>query len=93
VLEDGKVIAVKKLHPLPGVDEEQFEKELFNNLETFQHPNIVGLVGYCFETEREVMSYEGKRVLAEKGFRALCFEYMPKGCLDKHLYGMMVLHY
>jgi hypothetical protein len=77
------------LHSLPGVDEKQFETELFNNLETVQHENIVGLVGYCFETRGEVLEYDGKKVFAEERFRALCFEYMPSGCLETHLYGMM----
>jgi interleukin-1 receptor-associated kinase 1/coatomer subunit beta' len=78
------------LHPMLGVDDEQFEKE-YHNLERLQHQNIVRLVGYCNETSREFVSFKGKRVLSEVTHRALCFEYMQHGSIDNCLSGTMHL--
>jgi serine/threonine protein kinase len=86
--KDGEKIAVKMLRPMLGIDNEQFEKE-YHNLERLQHQNIVRLVGYCNETRREFVSFEGKRVLSEVTHRALCFEYMKNGSLDNFLSGMV----
>ncbi|KAM3393612.1 hypothetical protein ACQJBY_014380 [Aegilops geniculata] len=82
--EDGETIAVKLLHYIPGLDDEQFEKE-YRNLASLQHNNIVRLVGYAHETQRECLPYNGKYVFAEMPKRALCFEYMANGSLDKFL--------
>ncbi|XP_044453845.1 receptor-like serine/threonine-protein kinase ALE2 isoform X2 [Triticum aestivum] len=82
--EDGEAIAVKLLHYTPGLDDEQFEKE-YRNLASLQHNNIVRLLGYAHETQRECLPYNGKMVFAEMTKRALCFEYMPNGSLDKFL--------
>ncbi|XP_048554084.1 cysteine-rich receptor-like protein kinase 26 [Triticum urartu] len=79
--EDGKKIAVKMLYPMPGLDDEQFEKE-YHNPASLHHKNIVQLVGYCHETRREYLPYNGKMVLAEMTQRALCFEFMQNGSLD-----------
>ncbi|KAF7013031.1 hypothetical protein CFC21_027159 [Triticum aestivum] len=77
----GEIIAVKVLHYIPGIDDEQFEKE-YHNLATLRHKNIVRLLGYCHETRREFLPYNGKLVFAEMTQRALCFEYMQNGSLD-----------
>ncbi|CAM0948143.1 unnamed protein product [Alopecurus aequalis] len=82
--EDGEKIAVKMLRPMLGLGDEQFEKE-YHNLERLQHQNIVRLVGYCNETMRQYVPFEGKRVLSEVTHRALCFEYMQNGSLDNFL--------
>ncbi|XP_044327312.1 probable serine/threonine-protein kinase At1g01540 [Triticum aestivum] len=82
---DGQRIAVKILHPmLHNLDDTQFEQE-YHNLESLQHQNIVRLVGYCNETRREFVSFEGRTALSERTHRALCFEYMQNGNLDNHL--------
>lgn len=78
---------MKLLHEMQGFDDEQFEKE-YLNLAGLQHPNIVQLVGYCNETRREYVPYNGKTVLAEVTHRALCFEYMCNGSLDNCLSGI-----
>jgi hypothetical protein len=49
----------------------------------------VRLVGYCNETKREFVSFQGKRVLSELTHRALCFEFMQNGSLDSCLSGMV----
>ncbi|KAM0842816.1 hypothetical protein ACQ4PT_058119 [Festuca glaucescens] len=82
--KDGEVIAVKMLRPMLGLDDDQFEKE-YHNLEGLRHQNIVRLVGYCNETRREFVSFQGKRVLSEVTHRALCFEFMQNGSLDSCL--------
>ncbi|XP_045797757.1 serine/threonine-protein kinase PBL36-like [Trifolium pratense] len=41
-----------------------------NCLGALQHPNLVKLIGYCHEDEN----------------RMLVYEYMPKGCLENHLF-------
>lgn len=86
VHKDGEKIAVKILHDMPEFDdnEKQFEKE-FNNLTRLQHQNIVRLVGFCYEIQKQCVEYNKRTVLAEKIHRALCFEYMPNGSLDKYL--------
>ncbi|VAH40100.1 unnamed protein product [Triticum turgidum subsp. durum] len=82
---DGEWIAVKLLHNyIPGLEDEQFEKE-YHNLANLQHNNIVRLVGYSHETRREFLPYNGDLVLADITQRALCFEYMQNGSLDKFL--------
>ncbi|VAH40198.1 unnamed protein product [Triticum turgidum subsp. durum] len=81
---NGEKIAVKMLHPMLGLDDELFEKE-YHNLENLQHQNVVRLVGYCNETRREYVPYNGKMVLGEVTHRALCFEYMQNGSLNDYL--------
>uniref|UniRef100_A0A452XBP6 Protein kinase domain-containing protein n=3 Tax=Aegilops tauschii TaxID=37682 RepID=A0A452XBP6_AEGTS len=74
VYEDGREIAVKVLHNISGVDDKEFHKE-FDNLRGLKHPNIVELVGFCHEWEKELAVFEGKQVTAERLCMALCFEY------------------
>nr|AGT16241.1 hypothetical protein SHCRBa_027_K06_R_350 [Saccharum hybrid cultivar R570] len=51
-----------------------------------RHPNIIRLVGYCYETRRKyVMIPNGDYVWARMEERALCFEYLQRGSLDNFL--------
>ncbi|XBI24922.1 hypothetical protein VPH35_049936 [Triticum aestivum] len=52
-----------------------------------QHQNIVRLVGYCYEIAHKAVEHNGRYVLASVEDRALCFEYLQGGSLDKHLSG------
>ncbi|OVA19573.1 Protein kinase domain [Macleaya cordata] len=63
------VIAVKKLHreSLQGLQEWQSEVNLLGRL---SHPNLVKLLGYCWE-HRELL---------------LVYEFMQKGSLENHLF-------
>jgi hypothetical protein len=88
VHKDGEKIAVKMLYDMPGTDEEKFINE-FRNLASLQHRNIVRLVGYCHETQKTYVEYDGRFIFAERIRRALCLEYMHHGSLEKHLSGMM----
>jgi hypothetical protein len=78
---------VKKLHPSPGLDDEQFKNE-FKNLMRAQHQNIVRLVGYCYEIRHKLVEHNGGHVLARVEERILCFEYLKGGSVDKHISGM-----
>ncbi|KAL6639788.1 hypothetical protein ACP70R_022610 [Stipagrostis hirtigluma subsp. patula] len=84
--KDGKKIAVKMLHDIPALDEQQFQKEL-NNLARLQHRNIVQLVGYSYEVQEKSVEYNGRTVVAAEIYRSLCFEYMQNGNLEKYLFG------
>lgn len=66
----GSVIAVKKLNSesLQGVEEWQSE---INFLGRLSHPNLVKLLGYCYE-DTELL---------------LVYEFMQKGSLENHLFG------
>ncbi|KAM3257966.1 hypothetical protein ACQJBY_049968 [Aegilops geniculata] len=85
-LDNGEVIAVKKLYyKHPGLDsDKQFQNEC-TNLMRVHHQNIVRLVGYCHEIRHVCVEHNGKYVFAMVEDRALCFEYLEGGSLDKHL--------
>ncbi|KAL6602883.1 hypothetical protein ACP70R_043244 [Stipagrostis hirtigluma subsp. patula] len=84
VLQNGQVIAVKRLGLLPGVQDKQFENEVYH-LMRLKHENIVRFVGYCFETQNIYVEHEGKNLFAEKQHRLLCLEFLPNGSLDKYV--------
>ncbi|KAL6640392.1 hypothetical protein ACP70R_021515 [Stipagrostis hirtigluma subsp. patula] len=66
-------------------DLEQFKRE-FENLWRLKHQNVVQLLGYCYEIRLEYVELgDGKTVFAQNIYRALCFEYMQNGSLQKHL--------
>jgi serine/threonine protein kinase len=70
--------------------EEEFKKE-FQNLRRLNHPNIVQLLGYCYEKKFEFIEYKGMSILVDKIVRALCFDYMHNGSLQQHLDGKMMM--
>jgi hypothetical protein len=76
---------------MQAANDEQFKHE-FDNLMMLNHPNIVRLVGYCYDTKRQHVDFQGKIVFGETTYRALCFEYMRMGSLQRHLSGMMLFH-
>ena len=94
VLANGDAIAVMKLtRTTSGLQDKQYENEA-RHLMRLKHPNIVQLVGYCSETENELVQlHNGKYVYAEKSERLLCLEYLPNGSLCKHLSGMAIQHH
>ncbi|VAI26273.1 unnamed protein product [Triticum turgidum subsp. durum] len=83
VLGDG-IVAVKKLSENFGIDEEKFSGEI-RCLMKAKHKNIVWLLGYCSNAQGEMLNYEGRLVMADVRERLLCFEYLPKGSLDKKI--------
>ena len=84
--ENGSEIAVKVLHNISGPDDKEFHRE-FDNLRGLKHPNIVELLGFCNESEEELVVFEGKQVAAERLHMALCFEYVHNGSLQKRISG------
>lgn len=83
VLDNGTV-AVKKLFGTVDLDEKKFSEEI-RCLMKAKHKNIVRFLGYCSDTQGEMVDCEGKLVLADVRKRLLCFEYLPKGSLDKQI--------
>ncbi|KAL0296920.1 UNVERIFIED_CONTAM: putative serine/threonine-protein kinase PBL3 [Sesamum radiatum] len=65
----GLVIAVKKLKPEGFQGHKEWLTEV-NYLGQLRHPNLVKLIGYCFEGDN----------------RLLVYEFMPKGSLENHLF-------
>ncbi|KAH7847694.1 hypothetical protein Vadar_029145 [Vaccinium darrowii] len=63
-------IAIKKLNrkSMQGFDEWQSEVRILGRL---SHPNLVKLLGYCWEENKLLIVYE----------------FMPKGILEQHLFG------
>ncbi|CAM0878321.1 unnamed protein product [Alopecurus aequalis] len=83
-VHDGKQIAVKKIHPLQGLDDKAFDNE-YRNLIKINHPNVVQLIGYCHESRMNYVKHDGQLVMATIMERILCFEYMEGGGLDTYI--------
>jgi serine/threonine protein kinase len=93
VCGDGQEMAVKLLYDnIQKLDDEQFIRE-FQNLMMLKHPNIVRLVGYCYDTQRGHANIEKGVVFVEKTHKILCFEYMRGRSLQDRLSGMRPLHF
>uniref|UniRef100_A0A0E0IZK9 Beta'-coat protein n=1 Tax=Oryza nivara TaxID=4536 RepID=A0A0E0IZK9_ORYNI len=82
--KNGDKIAVKILHDTQDFDGKKLQNE-FGNLMIVNHPNIVQLVGYCYEIKHTHGQVKGRPVLVATIHRALCFEYMPRGSLENYL--------
>ena len=68
------------------MDENEFWREI-ECLMRVKHKNVVRFLGYCDDRQGNIAWYEGKRVMADVHQRLLCFEYIPKGSLDKYIIG------
>ncbi|WJX38270.1 hypothetical protein P8452_25952 [Trifolium repens] len=64
------VIAVKRLYQETNKGLSKWLTEI-NYLGQLRHPNLVKLIGYCFEDEHQILVYE----------------FLTKGSLDNHLFG------
>ncbi|CAM0948417.1 unnamed protein product [Alopecurus aequalis] len=79
-------IAVKVLHPVEARlhQENPFGNE-FLSLMNIEHPHVVRLVGYCYETKHKHVQHKGELRFSQDIFTALCFEYLQGGSLEKYL--------
>nr|KAJ0192341.1 hypothetical protein LSAT_V11C800400100 [Lactuca sativa] len=66
----GLAVAIKRLNPESGQGFSEWQAEV-NFLGTFSHPNIVKLLGYCWENKEFLLVYE----------------YIQRGTLASHLFG------
>lgn len=89
MLQNGQAVAVKKLVFSPGMHDKHFENEVYH-LARLSHENIVRIVGYCYEIQHILISYNGKHCFAEMPQRFLCLELLPKGSLEKHISGRSI---
>lgn len=80
-----RTVAVKRISD-DYLDEKEFQREV-ECLMMVKHRNIVRLLGYCAETHGIMVTHEGKLVIPDVIQRWLCFEYLPKGSLDKYITG------
>ncbi|KAI9164933.1 hypothetical protein LWI28_004679 [Acer negundo] len=65
----GMAVAIKIMNPDGHQGFHEWQSEV-NFLGRHYHPNVIGLIGYCWEAEMLVLVYE----------------FMPEGSLDKHLF-------
>ncbi|GAA0167193.1 transmembrane signal receptor [Lithospermum erythrorhizon] len=76
IMEDGQVIAVKKLHNREDHETSSSDQNSFNaeisTLGNIRHKNIVKLIGFCKN---------------HQGCSLLLYEYMPNGSLGEILHG------
>lgn len=87
VLQNGEVVAVKRLLVVAKTNlDKQYLNEV-SSLIDLNHRNIVKLFGYCNEIQRKLVESHGTYVFADTEERILCYEYLPRGSLDKYLYG------
>ncbi|KAF7012815.1 hypothetical protein CFC21_026966, partial [Triticum aestivum] len=87
ILDSGELVAVKKLAENSPVPRETiFDNEL-QNIMVLEHENIVKLVAFCREAQNRLVQSNGRHIIAEIIETLLCYEYLPKGGLDKSLVG------
>ena len=76
----------------PLVDARCFRTEV-ESFHRVQHENIVQLVGYCEETGKIVVKHNGRNIVVERSNRALCFEYVQNGSLERYISGTALQHF
>ena len=90
-LQNNVVVAVKKLHDMIEILEDNFQREVACLVEV-KHKNIVRFLGYCSETQNVRGLHEGNYVWANVRQRLFCFEYLKKGSLAKYITGKIISH-
>ncbi|OEL31938.1 Disease resistance protein RPM1 [Dichanthelium oligosanthes] len=85
ILQNGQVVAVKKLVQTSGVHDRRFQNEAAN-LQILEHGNIVKLLGSCYQVDRKLVERNGRHVLSDVPEKFLCYEYLSNGSLDSYIY-------
>ncbi|KAG2557963.1 hypothetical protein PVAP13_8NG104301 [Panicum virgatum] len=88
VTNDGYEVAVKMLRThLADIENKQFRNEL-QTLRKLAHQNIVQLLGYCYEAEKNktpLIMPDGSKAFCYEMHTALCLEYLHNGSLQNLL--------
>ena len=82
-LENGDV-AVMKLLNLHSLTEQKY-LDVITILKGAKHKNIVWFLGYCSETQAELLEQNGSNVMEKEKEMLLCFEYVPNGNIKHYL--------
>ncbi|RLN07547.1 hypothetical protein C2845_PM11G18160 [Panicum miliaceum] len=84
LLHRNGIVAVKRLSQTAVINEKNFRQEV-QSLIGVKHENVVRFLGYCSETQENVIKLDGNVMFPEDRQRLLCFEFMPNGSLDKYI--------
>lgn len=90
-MSNGEFVAVKKLQVSLPSFQKQFENEVYR-LMYLNHPNIVRLRGYCYETQNICVEHNGNFVFAEMSERLLCLQYYANGSLAGYISDITIQH-
>jgi len=77
------MVAVKRSNG-HNVTDKQFMDEI-KCLKSTNHKNIVRFLGYCADTQEEVMPLDGTFIMAGERNRLFCFEYVSNGNIRQYL--------
>ena len=83
---------MKNLSNVHALPDKQFLDEI-SCFKKAKHKNIVRFLGYCSDTQGELLELDGRDIMAEVQKKSLCFEYVPNGNIQDYLLqGMEDLH-
>ncbi|KAF7052838.1 hypothetical protein CFC21_060870 [Triticum aestivum] len=85
-MPDGQTIAVKKLAENAPIARDKIFNNEVQNIMAYRHENIVKLVGFCHEGQKKVVLNNGRYIVADVYEGLLCYEYLPKGSLQRNLF-------
>jgi hypothetical protein len=85
-LSSGSTVVVKRLAIASAVEDSLFLHAV-NSLMSIKHRNIVRFLGYCSNVQEKVTREGDTSIIVMVRKRLLCFEYLRKGNLQKHLTG------
>ena len=86
-----RMVAVKRLSNA-FMDDKEFHREV-QCLMQVKHKHIVRFLGYCADTQGNIKRFNGELVMADVRNWVLCFEFVPKGSLEKHMSGSIIIYF